>query len=525
MNNYLYLFQHTIKNRFKYSLKKPMTYVYILIVIGYIWLMLTGLGAYVDMLSLASQNGLIIILTLFMLLTTPSSIWKLTKKKGLMFKLSDVHFLFQMPVNPKGLLVFGYRTGLLMDFIINIIIVLGCMTVFQVPLPITLFYFFYVGIIEPIFETSLMICIYGNESLSDDTLKKIRLSIKVLLISLGVLAAYLFVFVDSSFNVIQLLVFHPLLQLIPIVGWTLAPIHLVINGFSLVSMVGTVCYVIMFVVTVYYVFKMPCTGQYYEDAMTYADEYSEIIKRSKKGEAIFSLKKKKLRKASITYKGSGAKAIFYRQLLEYKKQRFFIFSTMTIIFLCIGLAGAYFYIKNPFDQDFMVMCVLGCMAYLVFLMSGYATKWSQELESIYLYLIPDSNLKKVFYATLVEHIRSFVDGTLIAFPIFIVGGLSFIEMVLIILIYVSLQSVKLYLTMVVYYMLGKTLGKVLQQLLHMILFAIFISFGIMFFMMGMLMMSSLVYGIIFLFLYGVVISFILMLICTFQFDKMEKMSD
>lgn len=525
MNNYLYLFQHTFQNRIKHALKKPMTYLYFLFIMGYAWLMFTGVEVYVDMFALGSKSGLIIILTVFLLFSMPSSIWTLTKKKGLIFKLSDVHFLFQMPMNPKSLLVYGYRTGLFMELCLNVFIFIGCLTMFQVPFSIAFAYFVYASFIESIFETALMICIYGNESLSEKTLKTIRLGIKVLLLLLVVLAGYIFFFVDSSMNAFQLFIFHPLLQLIPVVGWAIAPIHLIVDGFSIVSLIGTLCYILMFIVTIYYAYKIPCTGQYYEDALSYANEYNEIKKRSQNGEVVFSLKKKKLKKASITYKGTGAKAIFYRQLLEYKKKRFFIFSTMTIVSLGIGLVAAYFYIKNPMDQSLMVMCVLGGMTYMVFLMSGYATKWTQELESIYLYLIPDSALKKVFYSTLVEHIRSFVDGLLVTLPICLVGGISFIEMIMIILIYVSLQSVKLYLTMLVNYLLGKTLGKVFQQILHMLLFAILISVGIGVFLVGLMNFMSLTYALVFLFLYAIIVTMILMLICTFQFDKMEKMSD
>lgn len=525
MNNYLYLFQRVLKNRLKYALKKPTTYLYILFLLGYIYILLSGAGAYVGMLSLNSRQGFIIVLTFLMLFSMPSSMWVLTKKKGLIFKLSDIHFLFQMPLNPKGLLIFGYRTGLMMELIINIIILIGCVTVFHIPFVVVAFYFIYANIIEPVFETALMITIYGNESLSDNTLEKIRFGIKIVLLLIVVLAIYIFFFVDSTINAVNIFVFHPLLQLIPIVGWALAPIHLLINGYSLVSVIGTVCYAVMFISVVYYAKQMPCTGQYFEDALTYANEYSEIKKRSQKGEFVFLAKKKKLRKAHITYKGTGAKAIFYRQLLEYKKKRLFIFSTMTFISLGIGIVAAYFYIKNQINQSIMVMAVLAGMTYMVFLMSGYATKWTQELESIYLYLIPDSKLKKVFYATLVEHIRSFIDGALVTLPIFIVGGLSFLEMLMIIFIYVSLQAVKLYLTMIVYYILGKTLGKIFQQILHMILFAIVISLGITILIWSMLTFMSLTAALLLLLIYALAISGILMILCTFQFDKMEKIND
>lgn len=57
--------------------------------------------------------------------------------------------------------------------------------------------------------------------------------------------------------------------------------------------------------------------------------------------------------ASIKYKGYNAKAIFYRQLLEYKKNRFFIFSFRTFIFLLAGVALHFLSRKDNVMHDLM----------------------------------------------------------------------------------------------------------------------------------------------------------------------------
>lgn len=66
--------------------------------------------------------------------------------------------------------------------------------------------------------------------------------------------------------------------------------------------------------------------------------------------------------------------------------------------------------------------ILAFGAYLIFCMSAVATKWSKEMENPYTYLIPDTPIRKMWYATLWEHIRSFIDGCLLAFPAGIVWG-------------------------------------------------------------------------------------------------------
>ena len=90
--------------------------------------------------------------------------------------------------------------------------------------------------------------------------------------------------------------------------------------------------------------KIRCTGAYYEDAAKFADDYAEIRRRSRKGENTIGFGRKKLKKVSLSGWGSGARAIFSRQMLEYKKERFFIFTGFTLAALvgavvCIAFVG------------------------------------------------------------------------------------------------------------------------------------------------------------------------------------------
>lgn len=65
----------------------------------------------------------------------------------------------------------------------------------------------------------------------------------------------------------------------------------------------------------------------YEDAAKFADDYAEMRRRKVNGEMVMSMgeKKKRFRRVKDTYKGTGAKAIFYRQLLEYKRKSILYF--------------------------------------------------------------------------------------------------------------------------------------------------------------------------------------------------------
>ena len=114
----------------------------------------------------------------------------------------------------------------------------------------------------------------------------------------------------------------------------------------------------------------------------------------KKASLLFlAARKRKFRKAGVIYKGSGAKAVFYRQLLEYEKERFFIFGPMTlysvigvIVCICSDRKTGKLSAGN---------CVAGCRSVFRVLMYRLSWKMGEEVEQPYIYLIPDSAIEKI----------------------------------------------------------------------------------------------------------------------------------
>ena len=69
----------------------------------------------------------------------------------------------------------------------------------------------------------------------------------------------------------------------------------------------------------------------------------------------------------MAYKGTYAKAIFYRQVLEYRKNRFFIFGWNSVLFLVIGVAIAVVsYYNKISSQPFKMFVIPGVIAYVIF---------------------------------------------------------------------------------------------------------------------------------------------------------------
>lgn len=458
MRAFVYLYKTTLKNSIIKALKRPVTYIYLVIFGFYLWSMVFGLGTIIDTLHLNQPEGFAAALSMLMLFFAPANMIAYSKRKGLIFRTSEVQFVFTAPLSPKKILLYAQAKGIIASIILGIVMVIVGIVYSHISIGAMLTYYLFLIVIQNILEASIMVILYGNESIPENIMNKLPLFMYGIVIIL-VLAGF-YVGTNSGFSLETFYEYLsiPWIQGIPIIGWNIAIIRLIILGPTVLNVVCAILHCITTVLLTVYAYQMKCTGEYYEDAMKFADDYQEARKRGKRGEVVRIGKKKKYVKASIEYKGNFAKAIFYRQLLEYKKNKFFIFGGKTLLSLAIGIGIAVFAHFNPNIMQMKEFVIPGVAAYITFIFSGYATKWSKELENPYTFLIPDSPFRKVWYATLIEHMRALIDGCLITIPGAIYMKINPINTILIILIYVCLQANKLYSGMLAQCIAGQTLG-------------------------------------------------------------------
>lgn len=326
MSSLSFVFFQTIKNKVKRSLKRPRTFLALVFVVLYAALILYGLGSMSVDFGLNSPEGIATVLSVLMVMIVPANLISYIKRKGLLFRPSEVHFVFAAPEEPKKVILHAGMKQFLTNFIVELFVLVLGIGVFGVTPYKMILYFLYAGVLENILEGALMIICYGNETLPKQFFTVLTY------IMYGVMAAFaLVVIYFVSVKGMQLSVFVdliqlPVVQLIPIIGWEIALIQLIIIGPAGINVVATVLLLISTVLLVLYAKKMKCTGEFYEDAAKFAEDYDDRMKRSKKGEVVVGNGRKKyLRNVKMAYKGTYAKAIFYRQVLEYRKNRFFIF--------------------------------------------------------------------------------------------------------------------------------------------------------------------------------------------------------
>ena len=521
---FFFLYKKILKNRVKKALHKPVTYIYLLLVILYLVFFFRSFSvAFFDIWdegSTETASSLTVLLTVFTFFMIPSNLISYCKRKGLIFRQSDIHFLFSAPVSPKSVLLYAHVRTVRPGTILNMILSAGGVLWFHMPVWKMAVYFLFSCVVENILEASMMILCYGNERLDRKQMFLFQLLMYAVLGIFVLIGIAVYVKEGASLGAVAGYLHSPAIQMVPVIGWYIAFLHLFFMGPAVVNVAGSVLYFAAVIFLFILAARMKCTGEYYEDAIKFAEDYEEARRKGKNGEVAIAGWKKKYGKAAVVYKGSYAKALFYRQLLEYKKNRFFIFGFYTLLCLMAGIALAVFAYRGDLGE-IAPFVILGMMAYLTFIFASYAGKWGKELTKPYTYLIPDSAFHKLWYATLMEHIRALADGCLLTLPTGIVMGFPVIQTALIIVAYVCLQACKLYAEVMIEAFLGDILGSVGKQFARLFFEGIVIGFGVLGAAAGTLLIS-LEAGLITLILVVAALTVAMMIIASLNFERMES---
>ena len=428
MRALLYLTKRSFINRAKKAVRKPVTYLYIALGVFYVAGILAAFASLAAAGGIAHKEGIVYVMTVWLYFIFCSNFLSYAKLKGVIFRPSHAHFIFTAPISSKLVLLHGAILNYTVSFVADLLFSVAAVTVFHVEPARGVLLFVFCFVFETVFETSLMVFLYSGEERFRGLIRLLRLLILALVAAVASVAAW----------------------------------YLVAGGIRVWNVIGTVLFLLactgMFLVA----WKIRCTGAYYEDAAKFADDYAELRKRNQKGESGLGFGKKKLKKASLSGWGTGARAILSRQLLEYKKERFFIFTGFTLAAL-IGAVACIFFVGRPQEDLPPELVLMGVAVYMVFVGTGYMGKWGKELEQPYIYLIPEPAAKKLWYATCTEHLKALVDAVLFFVPVGLAWGLPIWKTGAIILSYVVLQANRLYIKVLGDSLLGDTLGTTGKQ--------------------------------------------------------------
>lgn len=523
MKALMYLTKRSFINNLKKALHKPATLLLMIFLTAYAVFIMFGLGILVRDLHFNSVKGLVVVATLWTLYIFLANFLSYASKKGVIFRQGHTHFVFTAPVSPKLVLLHSAWMNYITSAVVYLAFLILGITAFGVAPWKMILFFLVCGMLEIVFECSIMVWLYTNEKLPEKTMKILCWGVKGFLAAITVVI-FLY-FRREGISLVSASTFFdwPVLQMIPFVGWNICVYRLILLGPTALNLTGTVLYLVSVLVMVLIAFRMKCDGGYYEEAARFADDYAEMKRKKNNGEMVMGIgeKRRTFRKVNNIYRAQGAKAIFSRQLLEYKKEKYFIFSKMTL--MCLFFAGIFAYtmwegaVKSGVPQFFL----LGIIAYISLVMSGYTGKWEKELQSPYLFLIPDQAYKKLWYATAMEHVKALLDGILMCVPIGIAWRVHPVYIVQTILIYTVLQANRLYMRVLAQCLVGELLGKTGQNIVRVLMQMFVLGIGIMLAVLfGMIVNPNLVFPV--MLLYTLAVTVLTGLIASVRFDTMEQ---
>ena len=524
MRALMYLTKRSLMNNLKKAVHKPSTLIALTFAIVYGIFIVFSLGTLAVTIRMDSVRGLLIILTVWSIYATLGNFMAYSSRKGIIFKPGHAHFVFTAPISPKLVLLNSAWMNYLVSAILWIVLAIGGLTVFQVA-PWKVLLFFLIGcVMELALEVAIMVFLYTNDRLPEKLMKGIRIAIKVILIGFTLLIVLYFRKNGMSVESASAFIDWEVLQMIPVIGWQIAVYRLILLGPTLLNVICSCLYAVTVILAVAAVWRMRCDGGYYEEAAKFADDYAELKKRQKNGEAVFSIggRKRKFRQIKERINAKGAKAIFYRQLLEYKKEKFFIFSKVTLIAVVIAFFLCYTLRDTAEESGVAELFLLGVIAYMSIVMSGYLGKWENELKNPYLYLIPDTPMKKLWYATLMEHVKALVDGSIICIPVGIFWHVEPVYVVFCILIYAVLQADRLYTKVIAQCLVGEIFGKTGQDLLRMCIQFALLGMGAgVAVLVGIFINTGLIFPI--LLAYSVMVTAAMGFLASLRFETMEQL--
>ena len=464
-----YLLRRTIINSLKELKKHPLKLIsYIAFIALMIFAMINSKNPNVSSFGNSTKifNAIFSSLTLFLLFM---SIKNGTEKGNSLFRMADVNFLFTAPIKAQKILIYGFIEQTYASLGIVLI------ALFQIP---NIYMNFpvqnYGGIliIGNIFLLNflcgiLSVFMYSIGSLKEKNKNIIKSILYGLTILFGLGALYYMYKTGNIFSGILEYLNEPFFKYIPIIGWVFNIFNSAIYGVNSMTLVYALLTIFLSGLLIFIVYRLDL--DYYEDALQTTINKEELLSKAKEGKTQYG--NMKIRKAKGEIRYSGAKAILSKQILEAKKTGFAFADINTVIISVVAFVFAYF----SKEKDMIALLYMLTYMNLIFLST---TAWIHELQNHYIFLIPEPSRKKVFYATILEILKSLVNGLIV----FTIATILFKENLILGIImsftYASFSALILYSDLLIRRILGNKVSIIVARFLRILITILFLLPGI-----------------------------------------------
>lgn len=322
------------------------------------------------------------------------------------FLMADVNFLFTAPVKPQSVLLFRLTFQMLAIFVGTIYIL------FQIPNLVinlhlsveTCFIIYFSLILALIVQKVVSVGVYTYTA-THERVKKfvtpVAIGLGIVLVAATVLVYYMTGDVWMSLEYTWASTWS---RYIPIIGWIKAIVFHALNG----NVLATGAYFVLTLIGIagltYLVWQMK--ADFYEDAMTGAQAREDMLLAASENRKSVEVstgagKKRDRRKAgdelsTILDKTKGAQVFLAKELLV--RRRLATFGVVTSTMLWYFTISTGLSILSAFVFEMQNFALIGFILMLVLFFRNYGNPIAQETAMNWLFLVPESPYKKVFYS-------------------------------------------------------------------------------------------------------------------------------
>ena len=125
MNSLIYVWKRSAVNTLKKLIRKPAFWVYLLILGFYAFIMYHSILEELMKRGRNRPETLVAAVSALILYLSPLSYSAYAKRQGMLFRNSDVHFIFPSPVSPKLCLLYGQAKTLLPGLCVELLAAIG----------------------------------------------------------------------------------------------------------------------------------------------------------------------------------------------------------------------------------------------------------------------------------------------------------------------------------------------------------------------------------------------------------------
>lgn len=357
-----------------------------------------------------------------------------------MFLLADVNFLFTAPKKPQTVMVFRLSFQMLTLLLISLYMV------FQIP-NMVINLGLSVGAVVALLIAWAMILVWSQLiSVFIYTLRSIFPKLQRLVIPLMFVIAAVFIvpglisFVnhDNDFvYAVQHVYCAKWTWYIPFIGWLKAVVMSAIAGNAVTAVIYGVLFVVCSVIIFWAIWKVD--ADFYEDAMEGAKIREVKLENQKAGKSQNAgLKKNKEKKAhhEAVLKGSGASAFFAKQVYIRRRFAYGGLVTKTMLIYTATVLAVSLLFTQVIGYDGFIIPAITIM--IIIYINNVGNPIAQETSKNWLFLVPDSAYRKVFYAIASVSYNTAID----ILPAVIIGAvLSDDGILMVVLSYITMLSI------------------------------------------------------------------------------------